>query len=235
MAVAEDAVNRDGGVKVAVEVGIAVKAVRIGDGGEGIRADAEEGADVRVPGKGADIKQLSAGSVGVIAAELRPLCHLKNQPGIDRAGAQLLPGEVRGILQHPGDLRGRKIGGQPQAGPFPDHFGMIGKALADLRPTGALPDNRVVNRKTRLPVPDERGFPLVADTETDDVALIDAGLFDHHPDDAFGVLPDLHRVVGDPAVLRDLLLMGQVAAGDQLRRFIEQQRFGAGSALVDGQ
>ena len=112
---------------------------------------------------------------------------------------------------------------------------MIGKALADLRPTGALPDNRVVNRKTRLPVPDERGFPLVADTETDDVALIDAGLFDHHPDDTFGVLPDLHRVVGDPAVFRDLLLMGQVAAGNQLRRFIEQQRFGAGSALVDGQ
>ena len=71
MAVAENAVNRDGGIKVAVEVGIAVKAVRIGDGGEGIRVDAEEGADVRVPLKGADVEELGAGGVGVIAAELR--------------------------------------------------------------------------------------------------------------------------------------------------------------------
>ena len=161
MAVPQHPVDRDGGIKVAVQVGIPVQPVRIGDGGQYRRVDPKQRADIRIPLEGADIEQLGAGGVGEVAAKFLAPGHLKDQPGIDRAGTQLLSGKVRRVLQHPRDLRGRKIGGKPQPGPFPHHFGVIRKPFADFRPAGALPDDRVVDRQAGLPVPDQRGLPLV--------------------------------------------------------------------------
>ena len=74
-----------------------------------------------------------------------------------------------------------------------------------------LPDDRAVNRLARLAIPDHDGLALVGDPERGDTAPVD--VTERFLNDRERVLPDLFRVVLDPAPCR--IMLRQLALSDR--------------------
>ena len=100
---------------------------------------------------------------------------------------------------------------------------------------GVLPDDRVVD-----------GLPVVLSQTTavsrwlvmPTAAMscrVRLALDRARADDLAGVVPDLRRVVLDPAGLREDLLVLHLAGRDDAAGVVEDDRAGAGGALVDGE
>ena len=168
-----------------------------------------------------------------------PAGEVPQHPAVGGAEQQLavlrpLAGAVD-VVEHPRDLRAGEVGGERQAGDVaqPVDALVAGQLAHEPAGAGVLPDDRVVDRLAGLAVPDHGRLALVGDADRLDVTRLDVGVGHRAVDHAPRVLPDLGRVVLDPARLGvDLLVLTLVDVTD-VAVLVEQDEARAGRALVD--
>ena len=225
---------RDAGGHTAVEMAA----------GQGLRQqghrDVQGGAQVGVPPEIMDVEQHGPGGVGVVRHVGRPAGEVPDEPAVHRAGAQLpplrpLPG-AGDVVQQPADLGAGEVGVDEQARPLRHQRpqALLLQFVAEGGGAAALPDDGVVDRLSRGPVPEDGGLPLVGDADGGDPLGVDVG-------GAHGLRqgpllrgPDVQRVVLHPAGLGVDLAEGVLGPGDDLPRLVEQNGPGTGGALVQG-
>src|SRR5262249_50250106 len=99
----------------------------------------------------------------------------------------------------------------------------------------ALPDDRRMNGTAGVSLPDERCLALVRDAERGDFGRGGSGRGDRVAGGPELALPDLGRIVSDPAGLRiDLAEIARAARHDPARA-IEQERLRARSSLIESE
>ena len=141
------------------------------------------------------------------------------------------------VIENPCHFRSGKIGVDDQPG-FRSDRGLVTLCLqsgADLSGAAVLPDNGAMNRLPGGAVPHHGGLALVGDPDRGDVPCGDIGFLQRLAAGGEGRIPDILRLVLDPAgggkVLREFSLRDRrnrnVAAKDNGAR-------GRG-ALIDGQ
>ena len=141
------------------------------------------------------------------------------------------------VVQDPLDLGAGEVGGEVQA----DDVVVLANALFacelfnDFLGAGVLPDDCVVDGLTGVLVPHDGGFTLVGDADCSDFVVVDFAVCHSHCYDLTDVLPNFGCVVLDPAGLGEDLLVLELALSHVLARLVEQDRAGAGGALVDGE
>ena len=151
------------------------------------------------------------------------------------AGLRLLLGAVD-VVEDPAHLRAREVGGQRQPDLVLVPLGAaaeVAELLADGVGAGVLPDDRVVHRLAGGLVPHQRRLALVRDADGGDVRGVEVGLGERAGDDLAGVVPDLGRVVLDPARPREDLLVFLLVDVDHAAVPIEDHAPGGRGALVD--
>ena len=81
---------------------------------------------------------------------------------VDRGGARTVY-----VVEQPGQLGRREIGVKNEPGPRREQgfMAVVPQTGAQIRRTPVLPDNRVVNCRAGVPVPDDRRFALVRDAD----------------------------------------------------------------------
>ena len=96
-----------------------------------------------------------------------------------------------------------------------------------------LPDERAMQRLARRRVPADDGLALVGDADRLELAGLQARVVERLAGDRVRDVPDLRRVVLDPAGLREVLRELAVGAADALPLQVEHQAGRAGRPLVD--
>ncbi len=130
------------------------------------------------------------------------------------------------MIEEPAQFRAGKIGIEQKAG-------LRGKRL--LRPVRAqllanagraaiLPDDGAMDRLARAAVPQERGLALVRDPHGGDVLGREPGLLQGFARDIVLRLPDLRRLVLDPARLGKMLLELALRPRERAAGAIEDDR-----------
>ncbi len=169
---------------------------------------------------------------------LLPAGKVPDEPAIDGSERQLAglsplprPGD---IFQDPRDLRTRKVGIDQQAGFLTDRlFRPIRFHLvASFRGSAILPDNCVVDRLARLPVPDNRGLPLIGDANSRQVASADASLTENLDHRTHLRGKNVEGVMLDPSALGVNLLELPRSLGDDVAVFAKQNGSRAGRSLI---
>lgn len=124
-----------------------------------------------------DVEQAGSGGVGFIREVLASPGQFPDQEGVDGAKGQVpgLCGGARAVnmIEQPGDLAGREIRVNQQAGPGLDQRFMPGlnKLTTGLGRAPILPDQRIGDRGPATPVPDQDGFALIGDADRDKLTL----------------------------------------------------------------
>ena len=98
-----------------------------------------------------------------------------------------------------------------------------------------LPDDRVVDRLSRSPIPDDRRLALVGDPDGGDVAGLETQVrqgFRSHP---LLCRPDLCCVVFDPAGTREYLPKFALCGGQNGSGMVEDDGARTGRSLVEGE
>ena len=180
------------------------------------------------------------GDVGDVRAAVLAAGEVPDQPRVggaeDRVALLGRLADPVDVLEDPLDLAAGEVGRRGQARLAPDDvaLALTVEGAGDPVGAGVLPDDRVVVGPAGVPVPDDRGLALVGDAQRGQVAarepLVVQGGLDHRG----GALPDLDRVVLDPARLRQDLLVLELVLGDLVAAVVEEHEAGAGGALVDG-
>ena len=170
-----------------------------------------------------------------------PRVRFQIEPGVDgaeREFAALGPLARAGhVVEQPLELGAGEIGIDDEAGLRGDQGGVarFAQRVAQRRGAAILPDDRVGDGLAGRPVPQHGRLALIGDADRGDLARVDAGLRKRLVQDARLRRPDLHRVVLDPARLREdlpeLLLRDRVNPAG----VVEQQCARAGRALVEGE
>ena len=192
------------------------------DLGQHLPRDVEQLQQLVVPAQLGQVHQhgpAGVGHVGQVPTAVGAAGQVPQQPGVDGA-EQRVAGLGRGaqtvhLGQQPGELAAGEVGGRRDAGPFPDQVARARPVqVADqLGGAGVLPDDGVVVRLTGPPVPHDRGLALVGDADRGDVGGADPARRHRLLDDRLGPLPDLQRVVLDPAGTgHDLVVLDLVGA-----------------------
>ena len=111
------------------------------------------------------------------------------------------------LVQNPGQLRGGEIGIEKKSGLCRHHLFLAGilHHRADVRGAPVLPDNRIVDGFAGGTVPDHRCLALVGDADGDGKAAARSCFGDHGLCHVDGRLPDILRIMLDPAVCREML------------------------------
>jgi hypothetical protein len=195
------------------------------------RVHAEQVAQLGVPAALADVEQHRARCVrevgGVLAREL------EDEPRVDRAEG----GVARHIAlaDQPFDLRAGEVGVEHEPGALADERRVAGVAelVAAARGAAVLPDDRAVERLAGVAVPGHDGLALVRDADPGERAAVDAGGVERLLRDRARDVPDLGRVVLDPAGSREVLLELAIRATDRTPALVEHDARRAGGALVD--
>ena len=110
---------------------------------------------------------------------------------------------------------------------------MLTELVAARRRAAVLPDDRVRDRFQRRAVPDDRRLSLVRDADRGTVARTHPGRVERRARGDQSGLPDLVRVVLDPAGPGEMLLELAIPAAFDLRAVGDDERFNAGGACVD--
>ena len=140
-----------------------------------------------------------------------------------------------GVAQQPLDLRPREVGIDHKSGPLPHQLLAPGRLQLLAAPGGTpvLPDQRPVDRLAACRVPGDHRLALVGDPDPVQLAAAQTGVGDRLGRDPPRHLPDLVRIVLDPARLRKVLLELRVGAPGDPPLLIEEEAGGPGRALVD--
>ena len=201
--------------------------------------DAQGGQQLGVPLLGVDVEQQGARGVAHVGGVHRAAAQVPHEPGVDGAKQQLaalgLGAGVGHLVQNPLQFGARKVRVHQQTG-----FGLngVGQALFAQGHAGrfgaaVLPNDGVVNGLAGAFVPHHRGFALVGDAHRRHLGGADAGFGQGLLRGGQLGLPNLHRVVFDPARLGvdlgDLLLRH----GHDLALGVEHNAARAGGALVE--
>jgi hypothetical protein len=127
------------------------------------------------------------------------------QERIDGAEGQMAGGGERAsafdVVEQPGDLGGREIRIEQQAGLGRDG-GLVARFLqpaAQVRRAAILPDYGAVNGLGGAPVPEQAGFALVGDADSGDIGCGQPSACEGLACRFHGRAPDVLRVVLDPA------------------------------------
>ena len=185
-----------------------------------------------------DVEDHGAAGVGVVGDVHAPAGQLVDEPGVDSAEEELacLGASARAgdVVQQPLDLGAGEVGVGHEAGLFADHVAAaVGHQLVDdVGGAAALPDDGVGDGLAGLLVPDDRGLALVCDADGGDVDRLDAELFHGGVRDLVGGIPNLVRVMLDPAGMREDLAEFLVDHGADIAGFIEQDAAGARRPLI---
>ena len=196
---------------------------------------------VVVPVLAVDVVEHGARRIGRIGGVDPAFGQPPEQKAVDGAEGQLAAlGGGSGtfdLVQQPGELGGREIGVDQQAGPRLDQLAVatLAQLPAALGGAPVLPDDRPVDRLARGPVPEDDGLALVGDADGGDGAGGEACLGQGFAGDREGIPPDDLGVMLDPAGTWIVLLELALAGGDRPTVPIEDQSAGAGGALVERQ
>ena len=188
-----------------------------------------------------DVVNKGAGGIRVVCDVGPPSAQLPDEPRVDRPEQEFAlfgpVSRIRDVVQEPHDLRPGEIGVQDQARPFaePVFSPLFEQLVADRRGSPALPHDCVVDRLARGSIPQHRGLTLVRDPDGRDPVRGDTGLAQRLLDDAAGDLPDLFRIVFDPARPGVDLFEFRVGAAHGPPVVIQEKDGGPGGALVDCQ
>src|SRR5690606_11607642 len=221
---------------------LAVDLGRGADLGEDRRRHTDDGADLLVPLEGAQVHQESPTGVGHVRDVHAPVGasgEIPDEPGVDVAEAEVpgfgLLGRPVDVLEDPTDLGARKVGGEGKAGLVTEPVlpAVLAELVDDLVRPGVLPDDGVVDGFAGVAVPHDSRLALVGDTDSLDVGDVDPTLLEGTVDDLLSAVPDLLRIVLDPARLGVDLLVLALVDGDDLATVIEDHAPGAGRPLVD--
>ena len=109
------------------------------------------------------------------------------------------------------------------------------EAIDDICGAPILPDDGVVDRLSRMPVPDQDGLALVGDADGGDVTDVETGLRHRLPRrDKLG-FPDFPGVVLHPPRSREDLIQGTLCRTDDPSLRVEDDRARAAGALIQGE
>ena len=222
------------------------RATEVTDGRADLRQDfsrhAHFFAQLVVPVQGVEVHEQGARGVGDVGqVQSRPAViapraagEVPQQPGVDGAGEELaalgpLTGAVD-VVEDPRDLRPGRVGVGQKAGlvlPFVRRLVHAGGARV-------LPDDRVVDRPPGLFVPHHGGFALVGNAQRFDVPRVGVQVHHRRRGGPAGVVPDLHRVVLNPALARQVLLVLDLRGGFLGPGLVDDDAPRGCGALVDG-
>ena len=185
-----------------------------------------------VPALLADVVEHRPAGIGDVGRVDRAAGQPPQQEAVDRPESQLAalgPGAGSWhMVEHPGDLGRREIRVQNQARRR-CHHGLRAVLLqprAEFRRSAVLPDDRAMDWLAGRAVPDHRRLALVGDADSGDPRRIDAACSDRLADGRQHALPDLLRIMLDPARLRVMLAQLMLRRGDRPAFGIEQDRTG---------
>src|SRR5690554_6213763 len=162
------------------------------------------------------------------------------QEAVHGAEAQLAPfGPLAGaghLVEDPAQLAGREVGVDQQAGAG-RHLRLMAGGLepgTEIRGAPVLPDDGRMDGLAGRRIPYQGGFTLVGDADGTQVAGLQSGIGQGLAAHRQGALPEVLGGVLDPAVLREMLGKFLLGAGYRATAGGEDDRPGAGGALVDG-
>ena len=187
-----------------------------------------------------NVVEAGAAGVGGVSDMHPAACQPPDQKAVDGAETQFAGGGAIAravhLVENPGQFRRGEIGVEKKAGLF-RHHGFLAGILhhrADIGRAPVLPDDGIMDRLAGGAVPDHGGFALVGDADGDRQAAARTCLRHHGGCYINRGLPDIFRIMLDPAVGREMLrelggLLRQNGAG-----LVEQDGARTCGALVDG-
>ena len=199
--------------------------------------DAEERQQPVVPDLAVDVEEQAARGVGGIGRMDAPAGQPPEEEAVDGADGKLARrgafARLGDVLQQPGDLGGGEIGIEEEAGQPLDQ-GALALGLqpaAELGAAPVLPDDGVIDRLAGRPIPHDGGLALIGDADGRHIR----GGGQHLAADREGRLPDLLRIMLDPAVGREDLRQLALRHGADMALAVEDDGARAGGALIDRQ
>ena len=194
--------------------------------------DIEEREQLRAPGALVDVEEVGARGVGG-AGRVEPAAgQPPDEKAVDRAeGEVAAPARAGERIEQPGELGRREIGVDQEAAARGDEGlpPLCAQPLAGGRRAPVLPDDGVVQAGAGRAVPEQRRLALVGDADGGGQGV--AGRLAQHLDAG---LPDLLRVVLDPAGLWVDLAKLALRRPERRAGGVEEDRAGRGRALVEG-
>ena len=130
------------------------------------------------------------------------------------------------MIEHPFQLRARKVGVDDEAGQFLDALVVAGfdQFPAVFRGAPVLPDDGVAERFSRFAIPQHCGLSLVGDSDTSDFYGGEAGFLDGFTSDIQLRFPDFGRVVLYPAGVGKELFELLLGDRDDFTLLVEDNR-----------
>ena len=165
-----------------------------------------------------------------------PAGQVPHQPAVDGAKDQfaLLGPRPRAfdIVENPGQLGAGEIGIEQQPGARGHHLleTFRSEIGTDFGGAPVLPDDGVIDRFAGLTVPDDGGLALVGDADGGDLA----GGLDRLAAGRQRGVPEVLRIVFNPAALRKMLGELLLRRGHERQGVIKHHGAGRGGALIDG-
>jgi len=213
------------------------------DLGQHLPRDAQDAEQLLIPLARGDVHQERARGVSHVRhvhASVRATGEVPDQPGIDgpKEGIAALGigAQPRHMVQQPLDLGPGKVDRDQEPGPLANQIlqPIALQLLADLLGAHALPHDGIVVRAARVAIPDHRGLALIGDAQRHQVPRAHLCLCQRSFHGLLDGVPDLQRVMLDPAWLWQDLFMLLVRAAEIQALVIEQHAAGTRGALVDG-
>ena len=158
-----------------------------------------------VPTAGADVVEHRTRRVGRIRGVHVAAGEFPDQPAVDRTEGQLATlgalTRASNVVEQPGQLGSREVRVDHEPGFLTDQGLGAGAArlVTDLNGAPILPHQRVGDWPARGPLPHQRRFALIGNTDGGDIARRDTGHLDRGTRDFDLGFPDLFGIVLDPA------------------------------------
>jgi hypothetical protein len=139
------------------------------------------------------------------------------------------------VVENPLHFGTGEVGGQGEADLFaePVLADVAFKLFTDFVGAGVLPDDGVVEWFAGIFVPNDGGFALIGDTNSNDVGGGEVAFLHRAFDDVLGARPNFHGIMFHPAWFGIDLFVFQLVAADRLASVVEDHAAGTGCTLVN--
>ncbi len=203
--------------------------------------DMEVLAELVIPCQIVDIEEHRSRGIGVVGRMGSSACQTVEDPGVDcseedvaESGTSL---QARHLVQDPLDLRRREIRVRHESGLISDLFDELRirgfQFLNEGRRSSALPDDRVIDRSSRVLFPQDRGLTLVRDTDAGNFSRLYIRLGQSLTYAVTYRSPEVLRIVFDPARLRIVLVKGLLRRGNTSAVLTEDHGAGRCRSLIN--
>ena len=200
------------------------------------RRYAEDFQQFLVPLQAMNIEHQRSGGIAGIGD--MQAAQLADQPAVNGAEGKLAAfgtfARAGYMVEQPFDLGAGKIGVQHESSLALKQVGMAGftQCVANIGGASILPDDGITDCLASGAVPHDGCFALVGDADRSDVCSADCALLHYLACDGELGLPDIFRVMLDPAWMRKDLPEFLLCAASDMACPIEQNGTGAGCPLV---